>query len=649
MATTTFLMSFLLYWLFLCATCIVCGIAPRREIRAALAAIIPFLFAGLLVVEFSSLWPWQRLWLGTIGLLFSIKASVLLLHPHVELRSFSRIGFLLYMSVWPGMDPQPFAGRVQCLEDGRRFVRGYICFWLGLVCFFMSSVAAFPLAITNWSCLVGLLLMIHFGYAEMLSCAVRLAGWNVQPLFDAPLLSNSLQDFWSRRWNLAFVEMDKLLFLPLAKRLLKPRAAIFVIFIISGLLHEIGISYASGQLWGLPLLYFLIQGAGIIIEKRLFATRQSWPVAARAFALVWVLAPLPLLFNHPFQHAFIAPLSLLVKQSASNLTPHWLLNQALWLAAAGHFCTLIAGLQVPFRLHWKEELSRLSSFNRKILLYCAAYVGLMIITFGSLTFALHDQLLTGQRSAVFLSLIIAIFWIARLLVDCFYFHHSDWPKGTEFVIGHTLLNTLFLFLAGVYSSLVWLNWAILLSPSPTSASHLAPNLTSVQGDQELLFINHLWHTVWQWTGSLAPQGILSQALWLAAIGNFCALTAGAQMPIRLHWAEELGRLSNFNRKIMINYAAYVFMMIMAFGLLTFALHDQFLIGDKPAVSLALVMALFWILRLVADFFYFNQSDWPKATEFVIAHRLLNMLFVFLAGVYSSVVLLNWLLPHVLTG
>ena len=36
----------------------------------------------------------------------------------------------------------------------------------------------------------------------------------------------------------------------------------------------------------------------------------------------------------------------------------------LWLAAGGHFVTLIASFQVPYRLEWKRDLAQLMPFNR---------------------------------------------------------------------------------------------------------------------------------------------------------------------------------------------------------------------------------------------------------------------------------------------
>ena len=44
-------------------------------------------------------------------------------------------------------------------------------------------------------------------------------------------------------------------------------------------------------------------------------------------------------------------------------------------------------------------------------------------------------------------------------MDAIYFAHADWPKGTEFVIGHGLLTLLFSVLAASYLGLfVWHVW-----------------------------------------------------------------------------------------------------------------------------------------------------------------------------------------------
>jgi len=131
----------------------------------------------------------------------------------------------------------------------------------------------------------------------------------------------------------------------------------------------------------------------------------------------------------------------------------------LWLAGAGHFVILFASFQVPLRLRWKEDLAQLMPFNRKLLWVQGSFTVLTIIAFGTLTLALHKELLRGDRAALALACFIAIYWTARILVDAFYFSSEDWPKGRLFVIGHILLTSLFVALAASYWGLfMWNVW-----------------------------------------------------------------------------------------------------------------------------------------------------------------------------------------------
>jgi len=131
----------------------------------------------------------------------------------------------------------------------------------------------------------------------------------------------------------------------------------------------------------------------------------------------------------------------------------------LWLAGAGHFVILAASFQVPARLRWRQDLAQLMPLNRKLLWVQSAFTVLTIIAFGTLTLALHAELMRGDRAAIGLACFIAIYWTGRILVDAFYFSHQDWPQGRQFVIGHILLTTLFVALAtSFWGLLVWHLW-----------------------------------------------------------------------------------------------------------------------------------------------------------------------------------------------
>lgn len=132
-----------------------------------------------------------------------------------------------------------------------------------------------------------------------------------------------------------------------------------------------------------------------------------------------------------------------------------LMSLALWLAGIGQFCLLAISFQVPARARWKEDLPKLLPLNQKLLWVYGGFTVLTIIAFGSLTLALHREFLAGDRSAIALAMFIAVYWTARILVDVFFFKHTDWPAGRAFVAGHVGLFTFFVLLAGTYWAVVF--------------------------------------------------------------------------------------------------------------------------------------------------------------------------------------------------
>jgi RsiW-degrading membrane proteinase PrsW (M82 family) len=122
-------------------------------------------------------------------------------------------------------------------------------------------------------------------------------------------------------------------------------------------------------------------------------------------------------------------------------------------------------------------------------------------------------------------------------------------------------------------------------------------------------------------------------LWLAGAGHFVILIASFQVPSRLGWKEDLKQLTAFNRKLLWVQGGFTVLTIIAFGILTLALHADLVRGDRAALGLAAFIGLYWTARILVDAFYFSHADWPKGKQFVIGHLLLTALFSFLAASY----------------
>ena len=126
---------------------------------------------------------------------------------------------------------------------------------------------------------------------------------------DWPLASISLSDFWGRRWNRAFRDLTlRFLFRPLTPRL-GPRAALLVVFVFSGLVHDLAISFPAAAGYGGPTLYFVVQGVALLDERSAIGRRlgltSGW--RGRLFAAGVLVIPACLLFHPPFVQAVIIP------------------------------------------------------------------------------------------------------------------------------------------------------------------------------------------------------------------------------------------------------------------------------------------------------------------------------------------------------
>ena len=134
---------------------------------------------------------------------------------------------------------------------------------------------------------------------------------------------------------------------------------------------------------------------------------------------------------------------------------------------------------------------------------------------------------------------------------------------------------------------------------------------------------------------------ISLALWLAGAGHFAVLIASFQVPYRLRWKEDLAKLTSLNRKLMWVHGGFTVYTILSFGVLTLLSHDEILRGQRAGLALAAFIGLYWLLRVVVDFTYYEHADWPQGRAFVVGHVLLTLLFVFLFVTYLGVSVWHW--------
>ena len=134
-------------------------------------------------------------------------------------------------------------------------------------------------------------------------------GIDAEPIMSKPILSKTLSEFWGKRWNLGFRQLaHDLIFRPLHKRIGVAMAGLLV-FVVSGLIHELVISLPARGGYGLPTGYFILQGLGVTLERSALGKQLGLRsgLSARVFAIVVTAAPAFWLFHPPFVLRVIIP------------------------------------------------------------------------------------------------------------------------------------------------------------------------------------------------------------------------------------------------------------------------------------------------------------------------------------------------------
>jgi Membrane bound O-acyl transferase family len=227
--------------------------------------------------------------------------------PHNTWRS------LAYVAAWPGMDAEGF------LDTEKHPIKPTARDWLwailktavgvSLLWIVARRVAGEHSLVRGWIGLFGLIFLLHFGAFHLIALFWQTMGVDAEPIMSKPILSKTLSEFWGKRWNLGFRQLaHDLIFRPLHKRT-GVAAAGLLVFVASGLIHDLVISLPARGGYGLPTGYFMLQGLGVTLER---SALGKWlglqkGLTAWLFMLIVAAAPAFWLFHPPFVLRVIIP------------------------------------------------------------------------------------------------------------------------------------------------------------------------------------------------------------------------------------------------------------------------------------------------------------------------------------------------------
>jgi Membrane bound O-acyl transferase family len=246
-----------------------------------------------------------------------LTLKIVVAHNHLEKeKSLNFLQWCVFCYCWFGMNPRPFTsfpaaplpGYGSYIKKGvSRIIFGMIL--IQIANYILSQVPGNQYHfIVHLLYLVALSLILHFGMLNISTGMLRRMGINVTGLFKDPIKSKSLQEFWSKRWNIAFVELTTIAVLRPLKIKYGPKIAFWSSYFFSGLLHELAISLPVNAGFGKPFAYFIIQAILImVVEKHIVKTNRG-NFIQKLWLLSCLFLPIFLLFHRQFIQGVVIPL-----------------------------------------------------------------------------------------------------------------------------------------------------------------------------------------------------------------------------------------------------------------------------------------------------------------------------------------------------
>jgi alginate O-acetyltransferase complex protein AlgI len=290
------------------------GLLSHKNLKRKIVWFVAVLTTIISIILSFKLQPIYRM-LVIVSLQLLAMKPIVLIESYPQKSKLNFVQWSVFALSWFGMRPILFEKLKSppLHKTAYFFIKGISRILIGVVFIFLAHIISLEI-LAHLLRLVGLSFILHFGILNISTGVWRKMGVDVKELFIAPYQSKSLKEFWGKRWNMAFSEMTALIVYKPLKTKWGVHAAMFISFLISGVLHEIAISFPVNAGYGSPLLYFLIHGVLMYLENKILwikkITQQT--ILSRLWVYFWLIIPMPLLFHEKFMNQIVKPICNLI-------------------------------------------------------------------------------------------------------------------------------------------------------------------------------------------------------------------------------------------------------------------------------------------------------------------------------------------------
>lgn len=131
------------------------------------------------------------------------------------------------------------------------------------------------------------------------------------------------------------------------------------------------------------------------------------------------------------------------------------MNYIYYLIIAGGIGQIFTALIYPYIRHrvfdWYTDIKQLKPLNQEIAKTYGHYIQGLNFSFGLIAILIPNHLINETSLACALTILIAAYWVGKVITQIAYYPMYDIPKKLIFKVGSYGMNILFVFFACLYT------------------------------------------------------------------------------------------------------------------------------------------------------------------------------------------------------
>ena len=127
---------------------------------------------------------------------------------------------------------------------------------------------------------------------------------------------------------------------------------------------------------------------------------------------------------------------------------------------------------------------------------------------------------------------------------------------------------------------------------------------------------------------------MKEALYIAAAAQLAVAVLNLFLVRIMKWEDSVPRMPQLVREVFHVHAWFISITLVIFGVVTIRFAGELTTGTNDLGRwLAAGIGIFWLIRWLMQFFYYDSSHWRGKRAETIVHIVLIFLYGSLAGVY----------------